>query len=217
MTTKRQLAKELENLSKFKQLDIKKEQYTTPGDIASQILWEAFMLGDIEYKKILDLGCGNGILGIGALLLGAKEVIFIDIDKEALDVCKHNVIELNNDLDQNYNVLSKCEFIISDVNDLDINKIKNYKINTVIMNPPFGTKIKHVDKEFLKKAIEIVKNGGTIYSFHKSSTLRFVDTFCKDNNKKVTHKFDFKYPLYSSYKFHEKPKKFIDVSVVRIK
>jgi len=120
MTTKRQLAKELENLSKFKQLDIKKEQYTTPGDIASQILWEAFMLGDIEYKKILDLGCGNGILGIGALLLGAKEVIFIDIDKEALDVCKHNVIELNNDLDQNYNVLSKCEFIISDVNDLDI-------------------------------------------------------------------------------------------------
>lgn len=219
MTTKRQLAKELEKLTKFTQLDIKKEQYTTPGNIASDVLWEAFMLGDIEDKKIVDLGCGNGILGIGALLLGAKEVVFVDVDEKVLNVCKENVKKLDQELNQKNNLSSKSKFILSDVKDLNFNSDidnKSEKYDTVIMNPPFGTKVKHADKEFLEKAIECIRNGGVVYSFHKTNTLRFLDAFCKDNNKKITHKFDFNYPLYLSYSFHEKKKKIIEVSVVRI-
>lgn len=39
---------------------------------------------DLENKIVVDYGCGSGILGIAALLLGAREVIAIDNDPQAL-------------------------------------------------------------------------------------------------------------------------------------
>ena len=40
--------------------------------------------------KVLDLGCGSGILGIGALVLGAKSCLGCDIDPKAPDVVRSN-------------------------------------------------------------------------------------------------------------------------------
>ena len=40
--------------------------------------------------KVLDLGCGSGILGIGALVLGAKSCLGCDIDPKAPDVVRAN-------------------------------------------------------------------------------------------------------------------------------
>ena len=48
------------------------EQYVRPGD------------------RVLDAGCGSGILSIGALLLGAKSAVGVDIDPNAVDVCYNN-------------------------------------------------------------------------------------------------------------------------------
>ena len=41
-------------------------------------------------SKMLDIGCGSGILGIGAALLGAKEVFGVDIDATAVRVATEN-------------------------------------------------------------------------------------------------------------------------------
>ena len=41
-------------------------------------------------KRVLDLGCGSGILGIGALLLGCGSCLGVDIDPKAPDVVMHN-------------------------------------------------------------------------------------------------------------------------------
>ncbi|MBR0353432.1 MAG: 50S ribosomal protein L11 methyltransferase [Oscillospiraceae bacterium] len=41
-------------------------------------------------KKVLDLGCGSGILGIGALLLGCESCTGADIDPKAPDVALSN-------------------------------------------------------------------------------------------------------------------------------
>ena len=49
------------------------EKYVTPND------------------TILDIGCGSGILGIVAGKLGAKKVIGVDIDPNAIKVAKENV------------------------------------------------------------------------------------------------------------------------------
>jgi len=38
---------------------------------------------------VLDLGCGTGVLGIGALLLGAK-VYFVESDGSALEIARNN-------------------------------------------------------------------------------------------------------------------------------
>ena len=50
------------------------EQYMTPPALASRMLFDAYMKGDIEGMKILDLGCGTGMLSIGAVLLGGEQV-----------------------------------------------------------------------------------------------------------------------------------------------
>jgi len=39
---------------------------------------------DVSNKRVVDFGCGSGILGIAALLLGAKHMVGIDIDPQAI-------------------------------------------------------------------------------------------------------------------------------------
>lgn len=45
---------------------------------------------DLNGKTVIDFGCGSGILSLAALMLGAKEVIGIDIDPQALQASKAN-------------------------------------------------------------------------------------------------------------------------------
>lgn len=47
-----------------------------------------------EKDKVLDVGCGSGILAIAAALLGARDILAVDIDPIAVTVSKENV-ELN--------------------------------------------------------------------------------------------------------------------------
>ncbi|MEY8264538.1 MAG: 50S ribosomal protein L11 methyltransferase, partial [Bermanella sp.] len=39
---------------------------------------------EINHKRVVDFGCGSGILGIAAMLLGAKHMVGIDIDPQAI-------------------------------------------------------------------------------------------------------------------------------------
>ncbi|GEA09814.1 50S ribosomal protein L11 methyltransferase [Alteromonas sp. KUL49] len=45
---------------------------------------------DMAGKTVVDFGCGSGILALAALKLGAKEVIGIDIDPQALQATQEN-------------------------------------------------------------------------------------------------------------------------------
>ena len=45
---------------------------------------------DLDHRRVLDFGCGSGILGIAAGLLGAEEVIAIDNDPQALASTREN-------------------------------------------------------------------------------------------------------------------------------
>lgn len=40
--------------------------------------------------KVLDIGCGSGILGLCSLLLGADNAVLVDIDSQATDIALHN-------------------------------------------------------------------------------------------------------------------------------
>lgn len=50
---------------------------------------------DLKDKTVIDYGCGSGILGIAALLLGAKHVYAVDIDPQAVLATNQNA-ERNN-------------------------------------------------------------------------------------------------------------------------
>ncbi|PJD90806.1 MAG: 50S ribosomal protein L11 methyltransferase [Legionella sp.] len=45
---------------------------------------------DLSNKTIIDYGCGSGILSLAALKLGAKKVLAVDIDDQALTATKNN-------------------------------------------------------------------------------------------------------------------------------
>lgn len=49
---------------------------------------------DLCGRTVLDIGCGSGILGLSALLLGAQYAELVDIDSQATDAARHNA-EIN--------------------------------------------------------------------------------------------------------------------------
>jgi ribosomal protein L11 methyltransferase len=54
---------------------------------------------DLKDKIVIDYGCGSGILGVAALLLGAKKVYATDIDPQAVLATQQNA-DLNGVLDK---------------------------------------------------------------------------------------------------------------------
>lgn len=45
---------------------------------------------DLEGKRVLDFGCGSGVLGLAACLLGARSVVAVDHDPQALLATREN-------------------------------------------------------------------------------------------------------------------------------
>ena len=45
---------------------------------------------ELHGKTVLDVGCGSGILGLCALLLGAKRAELVDVDPQAAEIAVHN-------------------------------------------------------------------------------------------------------------------------------
>ncbi len=61
--------------------------------------------------KVLDLGCGSGILSIACLLLGAKSVTLVDIDENSVKIAGENLLK-NNISEKSFNAY--CGNIIDD-------------------------------------------------------------------------------------------------------
>lgn len=203
ITSKSSLAIVLSGLGGFKQPKVMREQYTMDSEIGASVLWNASLIGDIKGKVLVDLGCGTGLLGLGALLLGAKQIFFIDNDKKALEMAKNNVAKLKS---EGY-YLGEVEFICEGIVDI------KQKADIVLQNPPFGTKVKHTDIMFLEKALEIAP---IVYSFHKSETKPFLERFSAKYDAKITHIWDFKFPLKASFSFHRRRLHRINVSCLRL-
>lgn len=196
MKSKNELAIALSKLNSFDSPKMESEQYNTDSEIAAEVLWTAFMDGDIKNRTIADLGAGTGILGISCLLLGAKKVYFVEQDKDVIQTLKNN-IERN----------PRAVIVNKDISGF------TQKVDVVIQNPPFGTKRKHADREFLVKAFSLAK---TIYSFHKTSTRRFIESIAKDHQFQITGVFEFSFSLKKTMDFHTKKTRKIQVSCYRM-
>jgi len=202
ITRKKQLEMALQRIPSHPSPNIQFEQYITPTKIAADVLWNAYSLGDVEEKKVIDLGCGTGIFTIGAALLGAKESLGVDIDSDALKVAKLEA--------EHFGVGNKVKFIHSNIEDF------SSRADTVIQNPPFGAQKaqrKKADRLFMQKALEIAP---TVYSFHIKETEKFVNNYFNSLGGLLTHKFYYEFVIPRIYHFHEKEKININVMVVRV-
>jgi len=175
----------------------KLEQYSTPAAIAADVLWFAYSQGDIAGRKVVDLGCGTGVLGIGAKLLGAGEVVSVDVDEAALEVAMKNARALGVDI---------CLLTV-DVNDFP------ETADTVLMNPPFGAQNPHADVPFLERALAVAP---VAYTFHKAETEPFVLGKVEELGGEATHRKEYAFPLPHSMPFHTEEVHEVPVVMLRI-
>lgn len=200
--SKQDLEVVLSKLASFEKQSLELEQYATHSSIAAEWVWNMAMLGDVAGKTIVDAACGPGILGLGLLLMGARKVIFADKDKQAMQACQKNYQAVHKEYE-----IGEAEFIVQDIKLLDV------EADIVVQNPPFGTKLEHIDKAFLEKAFATAR---VAYSMHKYSTKKFVEAVCGDYGFKITHFWRYEFPIKAAFAFHEKPVKKIDVGLWRM-
>ena len=175
------------------------EQYMTPASIAADILFTACHWGDIEGKKVVDLGCGTGIFAVGAAYLGAEDVYGFDIDKLSIDTAN------------NY-IQSTHLPILYQVQDVTM---VNTRCDTVVMNPPFGAQKSNLnaDRPFIEKGFQIAS---VIYSLHLKKTIPFIEKMINALHGDLTLQKTYEFPIRSQFQFHEKQVKKFDVTLLRI-
>jgi len=200
---KKQLEIFLSNLKEMEDPDMFEEQYTTPGDIAAEIALFAYHRGDIEGKTVIDLGSGTGRLGIASLLLGSKKTYFVEKDKRAVEILKDNLKTLTLKTNQ---ILGEYEITEGDA------LLVLLRGDTIIQNPPFGTKKRKMDTKFLKKAFEI---GNVVYSLHKKGNYDFIRNFALENGFELVEMEDFNFPIKAMFEVHKKRKVVIEVELYR--
>ena len=146
----RQLQAALDDVETFEEPKVLLEQYPTRPHIAACVLHTIqTSYGGLENRFVADLGCGTGVFSVGARLLGAKAVIGFDIDPDAIEVAKRNLENFGLYKDDEDEVGDGyCDLVISDViqtltpsfHKETVTSRFSGVFDTVIMNPPFGTK-----------------------------------------------------------------------------
>lgn len=195
---KKDIEIKLERLRSFENPSASLEQYPTPATIASDIIFQAFVNGDVCDKNVNDLGCGTGIFAIGAKLAGANEVYGFDISESAIGIAEENSRNLGTDI----------RFEVCDIRDVD------RRADTTFMNPPFGCQTKHADQPFLEKAMDLTSS---IYSIHMAGTLDFLRDFAESRGREIVSSATYKYNIPHTFTFHSKTKQTVDVIVVNIR
>ena len=203
ITRKKHLEMKIQSIPPHPKPKVELEQYSTPSNIASDLLWNALSLGDIEDKNVLDLGCGCGIFSIGSALLGAKSTIGVDIDCDSINLARESTNKFN---------IENINFITSDICDLS----NDLDVNTIFQNPPFGSQKKadrSIDLKFVKKAYEFKPD--VLYSFHMASTEVFLKNYYENLSFEITHIFRYFFPIPKIYDFHTRESQNVEVIVIR--
>ncbi|XP_061993805.1 uncharacterized protein LOC133711716 [Rosa rugosa] len=195
----KQLESLLGGLQQFSNPKVELEQYPTGPHIASRMLYTAEnSFGDVCDKVVADFGCGCGTLGVAAGLLGAEHVIGIDVDPESLELASLNAEELELDID----------YIQCNIKNLGW---RAEVVDTIVMNPPFGTRKKGADMDFLSVALKVASQA--VYSLHKTSTRDHVKRAALQqfNASSAEVICELRYDLPQTYKFHKKRE--VDIAV----
>jgi len=119
------------------------EQYTTDGDLAVRWLSDIVAFGDLaEGCTVADLGAGNGVLGLGALAMGAGRALLVEADQAACEVARSNAESLG--FADSVEVIQAT--LGSDPVDLS-------SVDVIISNPPWGRQTPRADRPFLEAMI----------------------------------------------------------------
>jgi putative methylase len=203
-STRRRLAQELAVVAGFEDPRAPLEQYHTPPDLAAHIVHVADLQGDVEGRTVLDLGCGTGMLALGAALRGPARVVGVDVDPAPLSTAREN--------ERRVAARTDVSWVRGDATRAPL--CPDGPV-TVLTNPPFGAQTGNegADRAFLETALEVAD---VSYSVHNAGSEAFVESFAADEGGEVTHAFAAEFDLPRQFDHHEEESRTIDTEVFRI-
>jgi len=197
LPSKRQLEIVLSKLKILETPTLRLEQYPVSAEAAAELLYMAGFEHDDLEGRIIDLGTGTGRLAIGASLMGSAHVVGVDVDARALELARENAKTAG----------VKVKWVQSTIDKLD------GTYDTVIMNPPYGTRTIHADTRFLDKAFQIAS---ITYSIHKASTRTFLDRYVNKSRRRIAETRSMSMKIPHLFSFHARRWKSIEVDLCRI-
>ncbi|AJF26747.1 methyltransferase [Haloarcula hispanica] len=205
MPTKSALAQQLAVVAGFDNPRASLEQYRTPPDLAAHLVHTADLQDDIQGQTVVDLGCGTGMLALGAALRSPARVVGLDIDPAPLSTARENERKVGS--------TTPVSWVRADATTAPL--CPPTEETTVVMNPPFGAQSdnEHADRRFLETAAVVA---GVSYSIHNEGSQSFVESFAADNGGEVTHAFETEFDLPRQFEFHESDRQAITAEVYRI-
>jgi putative methylase len=196
-----ELERRLETVKSFPSPSSRLEQYQTPASLAARLLFHAASKGDIGGRRVCDLGCGTGILAIGAALLGAFEVVGIDGDAAVLAPARDNATRAGVEI----------TFLSGRIGDPGLPASLG-PCDTVVMNPPFGAQKAHADRPFIDAALEIAPIS---YGIYNAGSRQFIESYI-GGRARVQEVNGGILPIRRTFSFHTRPMKEIPVEIVVI-
>jgi len=155
--SKKELEIFVESLPTFRRPKLRLEQYPTDAAVVATAVWDAYMRGLLD--AVLDLGCGTGRFALAAAAMGARHVLCVDVDPEALKTAKE-VADAHG--------FHAVDFLAADAPTLALRR----RFAVAFQNPPFGIwSGRGTDIAFLAAA---VKHAEVVYTIHKLPTLQYV-------------------------------------------
>jgi len=238
------------------------EQYPTSAGLAASVIQLAHDKGDLGDDKIcLDLGCGTGMLTVGAAFV-CPVVVAVDCDEDAIFLARKNVEAVDLE-DTVLFVQAKVQTRATVTNNGDTKSAKqanrgkhrgrgrggggrkgqggasaasqagsdtrailildeadgipmaDRSVDTVITNPPFGTKHNAgIDVQFLRTACRLARRA--VYSFHKRSTRTFLLKILEEWGHQATVVAEMEFDIPQMYRFHNQKSKDIEVDLIRV-
>lgn len=132
----------------------------------------------------------------------------MDVDESALSTCQSNLddYEIDN--------VDLVQLDIAQVTQDGSASVWHRRFDTVIMNPPFGTKKnKGIDMQFLKAAIDMSKLA--VYSLHKTSTRDHIGKKAAEWGMNMEVVAELRFDLPATFKCHKKSSVDIEVDFIR--
>ena len=179
------------------------EQYATSAELAAAII--THIQDDVLDKRVLDLGCGTGMLSCACALAGASIVVGVDCDEDALALARTNVAECDVD--------HVVDFVRCRIDDNAQLPLRN-AFDTCVMNPPFGTRKKGIDAAFVRAALSLCD---VVYSLHKTSTRSFLLKRAHEWGAVADVVAELRFDLPKTYAFHADESRDVAVDLVRFR
>ena len=117
------------------------------------------MIGsDLEEATWLDLCSGSGVMSCEALQKGAKKIIAIEKQRETAKICKKNLIDVSNTLNNKSYIEVICKDMLSILkkgpknikSDLNADSLNfDQKFDFIFLDPPYDSELYDLSQKFL--------------------------------------------------------------------